>query len=68
MNVKEKSSLFNLLIKDPFKGNKRGQYYSYNISKSDRLVYEVDKIQGYVLLVFIGDHKKYDRFLNKFKR
>lgn len=68
MSEEEKTVLFNLLIKNPLKGNKRGQYYSYNISKSDRLLYEVNQKEGYVLIVLVGDHKKYERFLNRFKR
>lgn len=68
LSRKEKKDLFELLRKDPYKGNKRGQFYSYELSQTDRLLYKINKKGRYVLIVLVGGHPEYERYLNKYKR
>lgn len=61
-NVRKRAISF--LKKTPYFGEKRGQYYKYDLPKANRILYSIiSKNPPIVRIVCIGNHNHYMNFL-----
>ena len=68
LKVEEKIDLLTSLQESPFNNQRKGQFYSYDLPDGHRILYSILRKRKIVYIHVVGNHKVYDRYLNKNKR